>query len=522
MANRVGRPTVEHGRPLSLAEREALAPSSSVAKAGPGSMSLRRLIGTGYDGGWYTNEALNPCRYRLFCGGRNTKKSEDIMGVEPVMKILGDPDRNIIMARQNYSDVGQTCYANLVNVIGRMGLTDAFEFRTSPYKITRKMTGQSIVFRGFNTPTSITSVKFERGYLTDVYIEEASELSSYQDFRVLDGSVRGVLPRGMQHQITLCMNTWSEDHWIYKEFFSCALDDGGEEYLEAHPYREAYVPTFNIGFGFGLYVHQSTFRINEFRDPSYDLGAEIIKRNAPEQYRVEFLGMWGHAGEGTYPEWPRMWSRLSMTNSQIMSTRYARYAIGIDTGLSRGDGRLRKHDVRAAMVMILVGITADYSEIHAIDEWFFTNEGRRVPKTEAETIRDMVDTIIAWRGSKYVAHPDLFKGNIPVYIDSASTGFIDNFTMQAQASGLYAARVYKSTKMLIQSRVDFERFLMGWEDIKVSDWCRNLSRELMDSHVGPDGSPRANGNDHAINAWEYAWAPMRAMVARWRNFKEHN
>ena len=41
-------------------------------------LSLRKLIGKGYDAAWFLNCHV---RYRLFCGARSTKKSKNIIGL---------------------------------------------------------------------------------------------------------------------------------------------------------------------------------------------------------------------------------------------------------------------------------------------------------------------------------------------------------------------------------------------------------------------------------------------------------
>ena len=73
----------------------------SIDDRGNRHLLLSRLIGEGYTDAWFTNCRV---RYRLFCGARSTKKSYNIIGCEPIMKILSDPRRNILIARQNDSD----------------------------------------------------------------------------------------------------------------------------------------------------------------------------------------------------------------------------------------------------------------------------------------------------------------------------------------------------------------------------------------------------------------------------------
>ena len=75
-----------------------------------GDLSLKKLLGGGYTKAWFMN---NKCRYRLFCGARSTKKSKVIIGYEPIMKIISDPRRNVLIARQNDSDNRQSTFENV-------------------------------------------------------------------------------------------------------------------------------------------------------------------------------------------------------------------------------------------------------------------------------------------------------------------------------------------------------------------------------------------------------------------------
>ena len=60
-------------------------------------LSLYKLIGKGYANGWWRNFKG---RYRVWKGGRNTKKSYDLIGYEILDKILSDPRRNVLILRE--------------------------------------------------------------------------------------------------------------------------------------------------------------------------------------------------------------------------------------------------------------------------------------------------------------------------------------------------------------------------------------------------------------------------------------
>ena len=164
-------------------------------------------------------------RYRLFCGARSTKKSKVIIGYEPIFKILSDHRRNILIARQNDSDNRQSTFENICGCIFDLGLEGAFKISKNPLVIEYKKTGQQIIFRGLNNPTGLNGITFAHGYFTDAYIDEAFEVPSYDDFRKIDGSIRGKLPDDLFFQITMCFNAWDGDSWLNQEFFKYRLED---------------------------------------------------------------------------------------------------------------------------------------------------------------------------------------------------------------------------------------------------------------------------------------------------------
>ena len=486
-------------------------------------LSIYRCIGTGYENGWWTN---CHCRYRAFKGARNTKKSYDIIGYEPIDKILSDPRRNVLILRNTFNSHRLSTFARLCQVIDMPVLDDPsislrkwFKINNQEMTITYRPTGQMIIFKGMDDPQKIQSIRVPKGYLTDVYVEEAFEITDYDQWRKIDGSIRGKLPEGLFHQITFCLNGWDIGHWLYEKFFKDRFEDD-YSYLSTHAYQD-YIDEKYIGdYGIGLYLHTSTYKINEFRDTEiYDLVMENLKNNAPEIYKVEGLGMWGNTTEAVYPE---MTPDLLRPRAEINNQRFSCYAIGIDTGLSNGEGQIKSGKdvkIRSATTMQLVGLTEDYGKLLCINEFFHSNEKEVIKKTEPELMGDIIRTIKEWK-ELYASHWDLMKGQILVYVDCADIGFRQGLELEAKKQGLWNVAFLPSTKMRIQSRVDFIRLIMSFGEFLISEACPNLYRELKNARRGKNGKCREDIDDHAINANEYAWAPIINRLKRWKTFKE--
>ena len=509
-------------------------------KRGNKVLSLSRLIGTGYTNAWFTNCKV---RYRLFCGARSTKKSYNIMGCEPIFKILSDSRRNILIARQDDSDNRQSTFNNLTGRIIDIGMENSFKIIKNPLTIQYIPTGQQIIFRGMNNPTSLNGITFPTGYFTDAYIDEAFEVPTYEDFRKLDGSIRGKLPDGLFFQVTMCFNAWDGDSWLNQEFFKGRLDDDYELLDNPNTKYVDYLDKDFIGpYGKGLYLHKSTYKINEFRDPVYDLSAQEAKRKAPKIYQVEFLGMFGNTGDCVYEEFKEslvlpLEYFVGVDGSGHSNMKFYNFSIGIDIGLSNGEGKKIKigknedasKKIRAATTMALCAVTSDLEKMVVIDDYYHSNnssdnscntDDRESLGLPAQADR-IIQYIIKWINSYGGKDNGLLGGVINVYVDSADVGAKSVLEMKAREYGLYSVRFFPSTKISIQSRIDFWRLMMAYDSFLISSKCKNLTREIKNARRGKKGEARADVDDHILTAAEYGFQPIIQQLKRWRTFKQH-
>lgn len=482
-------------------------------------ISFYEKTGKGYENGWWTN---CHCRYRCFKGGRNTKKSYVIVGLEVINKILTDERRNVLMIRNTLSSHRTSTFTTICMLIDLLGLNKYFKINNSDMTITYLATKQVILFKGMDDSQKIQSIRVKKGYLTDVYVEEAFELKDFESWRKVDGSIRGKLPKGLFFQITFCFNAWNKKHWLYEHFFKGRMEDDFE-YLLTHQYQDWCDPDLIIDYGRGLYLHISTFKINEFRDKEiYDLAMEELRKVAPEIFKVEALGMWGNSSSSTYPEFNES---LIINPQEIFKMGFSCYAIGIDTGLSDGEGNVKKgKDVklRSATTMQLVGITNDYKTLVAIDEYFYSNENEFVKKTEPQLQTEIIQKLIEWQELYGYGHPDLFKGITLVYVDCADKGFRQGLEVEAKRLGLNTVRFLASSKSVrIVDRITFIRRIMAYGEYKFSSNCKNLIREISNAREDEEkGLLREDIDDHATNANEYAWIPIINNLKRWANYKK--
>lgn len=207
-------------------------------------------------------------RYLVLYGGAGSGKSV-FAAQRLLIRLMEQPGRNLLVARAVAAAHRDSTYALFKQVIGRWGLEEVFQCMDGEPRICC-VNGGEIIFKGLTDPEKLKSVTFSGGELTDVWIEEASELGEGQ-FNQLDLRLRG---RGLKKQMTLTFNPVSSEHWIKKRFFD-------REDQRAR-------------------VLKTTYRDNLFLDGDYRRTLEGYRESDPYYYQVYCLGEWGVLGGGVF------------------------------------------------------------------------------------------------------------------------------------------------------------------------------------------------------------------------------
>lgn len=236
-------------------------------------VSLPEVVGKGYGTFWNWKG-----RYRAVKGSRASKKSKTT-ALWFITNMMKYPDANTLVVRKTYRTLKDSCFTELKWAIHRLGVDAFWDVKESPLEMTYKPTGQKIYFRGLDDPLKVTSITVDQGCLCWMWIEEAYEISSEDDFNMLDESIRGAVPEGSHlfKQITLTFNPWNEHHWLKKRFFD-------------NPDDETLALTTN-------------YMCNEWLDAADRKVFETMKKQNPRRYRVAGLGDWGIVDGLVYENW---------------------------------------------------------------------------------------------------------------------------------------------------------------------------------------------------------------------------
>ncbi|MDO5785977.1 MAG: PBSX family phage terminase large subunit [Eubacteriales bacterium] len=262
----------------------------------------------------------NPCfrepdssrkRYIVMKGSAGSGKSVDT-AQHYILRLMQDKGRNLVCIRKSDITNRDSTFAELTGAVHRMfgGQGEKYwTIRQSPLMLECKANKNRIIFRGMNDERQrekLKSITFQQGKLTDVWIEEATEITQ-ADFEIIDDRLRGILPDGQFYQIRMTFNPVNKNHWIKKVFFD--------------------IPDPNV------LTHQSTYLMNRFVDEAYRQRMERRKKVDPEGYVIYGLGEWGEIGGLILHNW-----EVKEVSSDLRD--YDDVAIGQDFGFNHANAIL--------------------------------------------------------------------------------------------------------------------------------------------------------------------------------------
>ena len=359
--------------------------------------SIREFVGGGYDEFWRFKG-----RYRVCKGSRASKKSKTTaLWYATWLNKEGYEKANLIVFRKTYRTIKDSCFTDLQWALERIGKIDEWNITLSPLEMTRKKTGQKILFRGLDDTLKVTSITVKKGCLCWAWLEEAYEVTKEDDFNVLDESIRGECPAPLFKQWTITFNPWNEHHWLKKRFFD-------------NPDEETLAMTTN-------------YMCNEWLDAADIKVFEDMRKRNPRRYAVAGLGGWGIVDGLVYENWKEeAFDHMSAAFRQAHPGLVS--AFGIDFGYTNDPstlfcGLLDKENKqlfvfdemyekgmsnrRIADTVIQMGhgkeqITADCAEPKSIDE--LKGYGLRVKP--AQKGKDSVTNGIQWiQELEIIIHP---------------------------------------------------------------------------------------------------------------------
>lgn len=207
-------------------------------------------------------------RYLVLYGGAGSGKS--VFAAQRFLyRLLSRPLCNLLVVRAVAATHRDSTYALFRQIMAQWGVSQLFTCRETDLRVTCK-NGNMAVFKGLDDREKLKSITFPKGELTDIWVEEASQISQ-ADFNQLDVRLRG---RAAPKQMVLTFNPISAQHWLKSRFFD-------------QPDPRALVV-------------KSTYHDNPFLDQAYRQTLESYRDTDPYYYAVYCLGEWGVLGQSIF------------------------------------------------------------------------------------------------------------------------------------------------------------------------------------------------------------------------------
>ena len=372
-------------------------------------------------------------------GGRGSMKSSDA-SLEVVDWLMNNPQDHAAVFMKYKNALRDGAYAQVVWAINAMGLADEFDMPDSTLRITRKSTGQLILFRGVDNAKKIKSIKVPFGHIGIAWFEEADMFRGMGEIREVQQSVT----RGGSSAVRIFSFNppRSRRSWVNEHVEGGLADDAryySSTYLEAP---------------------------SEWLGPQFIADAEHLRDTDEQAYRHEYLGE--PVGSGT-----EVFDRLEfreITDEEI--ARFDNPRIGQDFGWYPDPWAFTVSEWHAGSRTLLT----------------YAEEGgnKLQPNEQAARISKLLDA--------------LKLGAEPVYSDDADPQSID----AQRAEGVNARKADKgrgreaSYKWLQSVRwvIDPQRCPHLAAEVRAMEYEVNRDGEVLNRI--PDG------NDHWVDATRYA------------------
>lgn len=251
-------------------------------------------------------------RTQIFYGGSSSGKSV-FLAQRAVYDVMRG-GRNYLVCRMVGRTLRGSVFTEICRVISSWGVGKLFAINKTDMLITCT-NGYQIIFAGLDDVEKLKSLVPQKGVLTDVWIEEATEVSQ-NDVKQLYKRQRGGSD-DVPKRLTLSFNPIMQNHWIYTTYFGgISLTDKQTEYK-----------TDALSILKTWYIHNRFLTHDDIRD----------LENEPDKYYrdVYTYGNWGVLGHVIFTNW-------RVEDLSEMVAQFTNRRNGLDFGFSSDPAALSR------------------------------------------------------------------------------------------------------------------------------------------------------------------------------------
>lgn len=164
----------------------------------------------------YYPQLDNMSRIQIYFGGASSGKSHFVVGQRVIIDLLKG-GRNYMICRQVGKTIKKSVFNQITRTILDFGVSELFSINKTEFTITCA-NGYQVFFVGLDDVQKIKSIIPERGEITDIIVEEATE-TDRNTIKALKKRQRGGRD-DIPKRLVLLFNPILQDHWIYDEYFA--------------------------------------------------------------------------------------------------------------------------------------------------------------------------------------------------------------------------------------------------------------------------------------------------------------
>ena len=299
-------------------------------------------------------------------GGYGSGKSHN--NATKIILLAAMEKRKILVVRQIYQNLKESCFADLRNAISMLGLDRYFRYTTHTLSIKCTLTGTEIIFRGLDDVRKIKSIKD----IDTIWVEEADEID-FSSFKELKSRLRSIKSRNI---LILTTNPNEYGTWTYKYLMEILGKAGLEEndLYKNRILKLKEVTELKNGTEYAekIYLHHSVYTDNKFLPDNFI--ADLENEKDPFLRAIKTEGKFGSSGEIIF-------HNIQMLEQErieeIIKNKFNRYA-GFDFGFSKS--------YNAIVRMV---IDEELNDLYIYEE-FYQNHITDPEMLETEIIRKMI------------------------------------------------------------------------------------------------------------------------------------
>ena len=220
-------------------------------------------------------------RTQIVFGGSSSGKSV-FLSQRCVYDLL-QGGRNYLVCRQVGRTIRKSVFAEIKGVIDDWNLSSFFRINKTDGVITCESNGYQVLFVGLDDVEKIKSIRPEKGAITDIWIEEATETDKPTIKQLLKRQRGG--DAKTHKRLMLSFNPIYITHWIYEDYFKKI---GWTE--DQKIYRDD-----------DLIILKTTYKDNKFLTDG-DI-KDLENEDDTYFYNVYTLGNWGVLGNVIFKNW---------------------------------------------------------------------------------------------------------------------------------------------------------------------------------------------------------------------------